>query len=204
MMQNLRIFFRQAFFKHTLFCHSFKRLTCSFHSVACAGMHLLCCTSFHLGEGQKVLEIMLTMILFTGVSVWPLISDLCLVVMRWYKYLFKIYPVSFPCCLFQVHMSCHASLKPRLLSDTYLFLYSRLIEIDSADEFYSTMGQLCNQMLKGNIIEGDELIQVIIRLFFFCFSLKGLGTFCTTQNTNFHRCTFNLHSLKIMVVESFP
>ncbi|XP_071807451.1 TBC1 domain family member 30-like isoform X1 [Asterias amurensis] len=40
-------------------------------------------------------------------------------------------------------------------------LGDRLIEIDSADEFYSTMGQLCNQMLKGNIIEGDELIQTI-------------------------------------------
>ena len=33
-------------------------------------------------------------------------------------------------------------------------------------------------------------------------SLKCLGTFCTTQNTN--RLTLNLHSLKTMIVESFP
>ena len=35
------------------------------------------------------------------------------------------------------------------------------------------------------------------------FFLKGLGTFCTTQNTNVHRLTLNLHDLKIMIVESF-
>ena len=29
------------------------------------------------------------------------------------------------------------------------------------------------------------------------FCLKGLCTFCTTQNTNLHRFTFNLHNLKI-------
>ena len=34
-------------------------------------------------------------------------------------------------------------------------------------------------------------------------TLKDLGTFCNTK-PNVHRFTLNLHSLKIMIVESFP
>ena len=35
-------------------------------------------------------------------------------------------------------------------------------------------------------------------------TLKGLGTSCRRQNTNANRFPLNLHSLKIMIVESFP
>ena len=40
---------------------------------------------------------------------------------------------------------------------------------------------------------------------FFCrFDLKGLCTFCTRKNTISTDLHQNLHSLKIMIVESFP
>ncbi|XP_022104007.1 TBC1 domain family member 30-like [Acanthaster planci] len=43
-------------------------------------------------------------------------------------------------------------------------LADKLIEVESADEFYSMMGLLGNKMLKGEIIDGDELIQTIYSL----------------------------------------
>ncbi|XP_038054480.1 TBC1 domain family member 30-like isoform X2 [Patiria miniata] len=43
-------------------------------------------------------------------------------------------------------------------------LADKLMEVESADEFYSTMGLLGNKMLKGEIIDGDELIQTIYSL----------------------------------------
>ena len=47
---------------------------------------------------------------------------------------------------------------------------------------------------------GDE-VEVHVRLIK---HLKKLGNFCTTQNTNVHRFTFNLHCLKIMIVGKLP
>ena len=35
-------------------------------------------------------------------------------------------------------------------------------------------------------------------------ALKGVCTFCRRKKHNVHRFTLNLHSLKIMIVESFP
>ena len=43
-----------------------------------------------------------------------------------------------------------------------LFFFSRIMAVQSADEFYTTMGQLTSEMLDDGLADADQLIKVSI------------------------------------------
>ncbi len=50
-----------------------------------------------------------------------------------------------------------------LLQQDCCFVSSRILKVQSADEFYTTMGQLTQEMLDDHIIDPDDLIKVRAR-----------------------------------------
>ena len=56
----------------------------------------------------------------------------------------------------------------------YLFS-SRLLTVNSADEFYTLMGDLTQEMLQGNMLDADSMIKV-------CYLLKKYNKSYTCKN----------------------